>query len=147
MNTVFKLTEVSNELDCAGVYMVTCVLNGKNYIGQTSSLYWRSKSHSRCISSNKRLKEEILKYGASKFIFQVIEFSTDKDILRQLESEYINNLKSYIPEYGYNIHRFMNRLLLTDDIKKRVNSKYPYGSRRKMERKIMHDNDCRRKSP
>ena len=84
------------------VYLITNLINGKRYVGQTSkSLEKRFRGH--CIKSGCLLiNRAIQKYGKSNFVIEpIIEVDT-KDLTDEFEKEYIVRYCSKAPN-GYNM--------------------------------------------
>lgn len=97
----------------AAIYMMTCLDNGKIYIGETSDLLNRMSSHRnvhRRKSANIRTKIEkaVVKHGYNSFITSILADSKtdsklhDNEYRRKLESEYIKDYNSTDPNIGYN---------------------------------------------
>ena len=83
----------------SGVYMFTCLVNNKRYIGESNKPERRRKEHLYSISQGKRLsnpemKEDMLKYGRDKFKFEILELTPNH---KEREQYWINKLK---PEYN-----------------------------------------------
>lgn len=95
-----------------GIYMYTNDINGKVYIGQSINIERRKSQHlwaSRkegCDDYNTRFHRAIRKYGIENFSFSILaelkseEYS--KEILDNLEKQYIKLFNSYDFKYGYN---------------------------------------------
>ena len=83
----------------SGVYMFTCLINGKRYIGESNQPERRRKEHLYSIThgdnmSNKEMKVDMLKYGKDKFKFEILELTPNH---KERESYWINKLN---PEYN-----------------------------------------------
>jgi group I intron endonuclease len=94
----------------AGIYSIKCIITGAMYIGSSINLGERLKDH-LIDSSNIHLRNAIIKYGASAFVFIVVEFVDDlaeappaglKVILLSREQFYLNWLFSLPAELRYN---------------------------------------------
>jgi len=82
-----------------GVYMFTCLVNGKRYIGESNKPERRRREHLYSIThgknmSNSTMKEDMLKYGINKFKFEILEITPEH---KKQEKYWINKLK---PEYN-----------------------------------------------
>lgn len=97
-------------MNSKGVYKITNIKNNKIYIGSTNlSFMVRWNKHRSALKRNKHhsihLQNAWNKYGESCFKFDIIlkmdKFSRD-DILDK-EEVIIKSLKSYLPQYGYNM--------------------------------------------
>ena len=80
-----------------GIYIITNLINGKRYIGQSINIKRRFWDH-RCISheSNIHLKNALIKYGRENFKYEILE-ECDVSNLDEREIFYISKLK---PEYN-----------------------------------------------
>jgi len=96
----------------AGIYKLTCVHNGKIYIGKAINIRKRLSHHKRSPNYSEcktYLKNAILKYGWESFNIEILEIYPNFDKLvnnSQLlkkESEYIKLFESNNPNIGYNI--------------------------------------------
>lgn len=89
----------------SGIYVIKSKESEKIYVGQSSNIYKRWEEHKRALRSNyhanKHLQRAFDKYGESNFEFSILENCTIKD-LDERELFYINELKSYDSNYGYN---------------------------------------------
>lgn len=95
-----------------GIYVIINLKNNKRYIGSSFNISKRLYEHKRLLRKgehgNTHLQNAWNKYGEDGFSFDVLEtISLDKSItnreLRDLETFYIEQFKTYIPEFGYNI--------------------------------------------
>lgn len=84
-----------------GIYKITNLTNGKIYIGQSTCIEERLKSHMRC-STNIHLRNSVSKYGKDNFKLEVLE-ECDRESLNELERKYIKLFNSDCAEYGYNL--------------------------------------------
>lgn len=106
-NPVLVLSElhISSNLDRyrkdlynrSGIYGIINLTNGKQYIGSAANLGIRLKEHIIGSKTNVPLSLAIAKYGLSKFVFVVYEFSPYliPQIL-ELETAYITSVPSYM---------------------------------------------------
>lgn len=95
-----------------GIYVITCILNNKKYIGQSVdivkrnrgelSLMKKGKFHSGN-SSNRHMENALKKYGWKNFSFKVLE-ECKKDELNDKEKYWINLYHTNNSKYGYNLN-------------------------------------------
>ena len=90
------------------IYKIENVVNGKVYIGQTiQNPINRRNSHFAYLKNNKHYNEHLQnafnKYGESNFKFTVLNYATSKEVLDQLEDDYINYYDCLNPKNGYNL--------------------------------------------
>lgn len=92
--------------DVPGVYIITNKVNKKVYIGKASSLFNRLTAHRNKLNNNnhpnKYLQSDWNKYKEENFSFGILHVC-DKELISKIEAEEINNHKSDIREFGYNI--------------------------------------------
>lgn len=80
------------------IYKITNKINGKSYIGQSSSVFARWQQH---VSKKERLVGKAIKeYGLQNFIFEVLEI-TDNSQATERENYWINYYESN--KNGYNL--------------------------------------------
>lgn len=95
----------------AGIYKITCIKNGKFYIGSSVNLKNRLDIHKRELEKgrhyNNKLQNSYNKYGKDNFIFEIIDIFDSADItfLRQIEQNYLDNLQPF-DERGFNLQKF-----------------------------------------
>jgi predicted GIY-YIG superfamily endonuclease/DNA-binding MarR family transcriptional regulator len=91
----------------AGIYKITCKVNGKIYIGSSADCEKRFRQHvnqlNRGKHHNSHLQRAWDKYGEENFIFEVIERINDKDKLIEREQYWIDHTKCCDEKVGYNI--------------------------------------------
>jgi group I intron endonuclease len=101
----------------AGIYKLTCIENGKVYIGKSINLDQRLKSYrsyQRSLKYRGRLANAIRKYGWDSFTVEILkEFENfnvldDNEELLLLESNYIIEYNSTDPKNGYNMCIYSN---------------------------------------
>lgn len=75
----------------SGIYKLTCLVDGKVYVGRTNAFTRRRKQHLTC-AKNAHLRNVISKYGRANFLFSVLcectpEGSVEKEVLLIKEAE------------------------------------------------------------
>ena len=95
------------------IYRITNMVNGKMYIGQTTSRNPRNrfsehKYDSNLIKPKSIIGRAISKYGIKKFIFQVISICYNQEELNQRESFFIKKYKALYNQNGYNLLSYQN---------------------------------------
>lgn len=85
------------------VYLLTNLINGKNYIGQTThSLQFRFKQHLRSNDKNMLTCRAVKKYGKENFIMKSIKRCNTRESLDYWEKYYIKKYNTLAPR-GYNL--------------------------------------------
>lgn len=92
----------------SGIYKITNTVNGKFYIGSSADIDKRWYDHKRELTlnvhTNPKLQHSWNKHGKDKFVFDVIEVvDSDQQKLFEREQYYLDTLKPYEREIGYNI--------------------------------------------
>lgn len=86
----------------SGIYKITCLVNGKRYIGKSEKPYTRKTTHFSIYSNplnpktNPLLQADLKLYGKDNFTFEIIEHCS-VDMLDKREQYWIKELK---PEYN-----------------------------------------------
>ena len=87
----------------SGIYKIENTINKKHYIGQSEDLENRIKEHKYLMSklkeNNKKLNNDIAKYGIDNFEIHIVEFCKVEE-LDEKEKKYIELYNSI--ENGYN---------------------------------------------
>jgi len=72
----------------SGIYRITCVKNGKSYVGSSQDIPRRWKEHKNRLRANRHINPHFQnawnKYGEDSFVFSVVE-KCDKDCLLDKE--------------------------------------------------------------
>lgn len=79
------------------IYISTNLVNGKIYIGQTTTF------NDYYIGSGLHFSRAVKKYGRKNFVSHHLQYSKDKEELDRLEVEYIASFNSTDPAIGYNL--------------------------------------------
>lgn len=93
----------------AGVYKLTCIVNGKVYIGKGIQINKRINRHKNCKVGDGYLQRAILKYGWDSFTIEILETidnfdkTKDNEFLLEREAHYIRLFDSTDEHKGYNI--------------------------------------------
>ena len=88
-----------------GIYILTCIPTGLQYVGQSIDVKRRIHQHFRLNASGcKLLHQAFLEYGTDAFTYKIIECHPyiSKPELVALERKYIRELKTLNPN-GYNL--------------------------------------------
>jgi hypothetical protein len=94
----------------SGVYRITCLITNKDYIGSSSrDIYRRLKDHRgflrRGVHHSVLLQRAWNKYGASAFLFQIIE-KCSAELCIEREQYWMDIFQCTNPRLGYNISPF-----------------------------------------
>lgn len=101
----------------AGIYKLTCNVNGKIYIGKSVNIRRRLNDHKNCAKNGEggfHLRNAIIKHGWNNFVVDIIErfdiFDKlqDNAMLLKLESYYIKKYNSIDRSIGYNLCSYSN---------------------------------------
>lgn len=85
------------------LYRITCLINNKNYIGQTVDPTSRWRGHRRDSADPKvPIQFAIKKYGTHNFEFEVIATCKGQDNANELETLLVTQYNSFINNEGYN---------------------------------------------
>lgn len=87
-----------------GIYLLACVPINKVYVGLSTDIAQREKSHFSYLKNNRHNNKEIQKdyntYGVNSFSFKVLEIVESIDLLESKEMHYIKKYNAL--EFGYN---------------------------------------------
>ncbi len=85
------------------IYLLTNIINGKKYVGQTSrELSVRINEHFRDTQSELPIHKAIRKYGEHNFTVDTLAHCSSQDELDKVEGFYIKELGTMVPN-GYNL--------------------------------------------
>lgn len=89
------------------IYKLTCLVNGKIYIGKTRDFNrrrneYRHRENSNYRSYNTPINRAITKYGFENFKMEIIHYAKDQESMDTLEERLILYHKSHDPSIGYN---------------------------------------------
>jgi len=106
------------------VYSITNLVNGMQYVGQTTQpLARRLKDHFVPSKSGKTyIGRAIKKYGKENFKSEIISGNIDVDSLDHLEQHFIYEMKTLSPN-GYNLTTGGERFNHTEETKKKISEK------------------------
>jgi group I intron endonuclease len=109
----------------SGVYIITCLINNKHYIGYSKNITGRLNTHKSYLRLNKHpnahLQDAFNLYGRDNFTFESLEYYPE-DQMASFENWWCNMLNTHSNQFGFN-------LLLTNPNDER---KYSEESKRKM---------------
>ena len=81
------------------IYIVTCLIDGKIYIGQHKS----EEFDDSYLGSGVNIKKSVKKYGSESFSVSLLEWCSTQEEANEKEVYYIEAYDSRNPEIGYNI--------------------------------------------
>lgn len=94
---------------CAGIYIIRNTQNGKGYVGGAVDLRGRFNKHLRELRRGDhhslKLQRAWNKYGEDSFEIEVLEVVADPRGVVETEQRWLDKLKSYTRNGGYNICR------------------------------------------
>jgi group I intron endonuclease len=108
---------LNNLRDRAGVYAIVNTITGRFYLGSTTDFYKRRSHYASAFRGsgwcNSGLKKDVKKYGASCFVFRVIEEVESSEVsqlgfLSALEDAYLN-AASIDDVYNYTHRRMLKK--------------------------------------
>jgi group I intron endonuclease len=109
----------------SGIYKITCLPTGKIYIGSASSLYHRWSNHRTYLRANAHVNRFLQhawnKYGPDAFCFEVLELVLSPFLVER-EQFYLDKLRPYDHERGFNIERLAHAQFTGKRKTKRVHS-------------------------
>lgn len=118
-----------------GVYRIVNRISGKFYVGSSVHLFRRKSEHfsrlRRHTHCNLFLQKAFDKYGENAFSFEIIEIVDDVDQLMEREQYWLDKLKPYNREIGYNI----NQSSIGPDLHGENNPMYGVSPQKRMDEK------------
>jgi group I intron endonuclease len=121
----YQVKSLQKKLQSPGIYAVINIVTGRFYIGSTKNLYKRKSHYSsafngvRSSSVKPLLNREFQKYGRASFVFRVLEYVKQDEIVDEWYLENIEN--SWIlaaHDLAYNSHVFNQRRVRVNSIKR-----------------------------
>jgi len=95
----------------SGIYCIRNTVNGKVYVGQAVNLHKRKREHFATLKRgghhSRKLQNAWNKHGPDVFVFEVLEFVKDYELLMETEQKWIDKLKAH--GKGYNIQPYACR--------------------------------------
>lgn len=88
--------------ECIAIYVITNIVNGKQYIGITNNLKMRWYRHRKANGSSPALHSAILSYGIESFVFTHLMDVFNLEYAREIEQELILSKGTKAPN-GYNL--------------------------------------------
>lgn len=107
------------------IYIITNIVNAKQYVGITKNLKYRWSQHSKMNGSSPYLHSAIKKHGVENFVFSHIATAYDLDCAQHIEKILIADHNTKSPN-GYNLTdggEGVNGLSVSDETKKVLSQK------------------------
>lgn len=115
------------------IYLITNKLNNKKYIGQTWDYKRRKKEHENYPCKYSYIDNAIQKYGKECFNWEIIDKSSNQNVLDMLERLHISRYESSKEEGGYNLRDGGNGGKLSNETKIKIsknNARFWLGKKR-----------------
>jgi group I intron endonuclease len=89
-----------------GIYVIKHLESGKVYVGQSVDIHrrWRQHRNTKPQNSACMLHTDLAKYGRDAFVLEVLK-ECAPDELTKWEQHFLDELKPFDPEIGYNLLR------------------------------------------
>ena len=81
------------KMKIVGIYLITCTVNGRKYVGQSLDIKRRFRQHKRK-QQNPKFKQDVDKYGIEAFKFEILEECKEEN-LTEREDYYLDLIKPY----------------------------------------------------
>ena len=98
------INDVLSQKPYGVIYLLTCKVNGKVYVGQTTNFWDRMDNYKklRC-KQQRKIYNAIKKHGWENFSYEILDMTINAEILTFLEDFYMETIGSRQDEVGYNI--------------------------------------------
>lgn len=96
----------------SGVYCIKNIHNNKMYIGSSVDIHTRWRVHKCRLRQGRHHSPHLqnsYNLDPTSFVFEVLEPVVDFSMLEAVEQQWIDIKKTYIPEFGYNGVRTVNK--------------------------------------
>lgn len=115
----YKIKDIEGK---AGVYKITCISNGRFYIGSSKNLWKRHNEHNYLLNNNKHCNKELQAdyntYGIDNFKFEIIEFCTKENHFDR-EQVYLDMYKDKDKFYNKSTSAYNNNYV-SEETKKKI---------------------------
>lgn len=95
-----------------GVYKITNIKNNKLYIGSSINIRKRWREHRKDLNNNIHhsvyLQRSWNRHGSDSFVFEIIELVNNKKLVISREQFWLDNLKPFERDRGYNMYNVAN---------------------------------------
>lgn len=94
------------EHSIAVIYLITCLVNGKIYVGSAKDFYKRYWDYEKIggrTPATRLMEYAIKKYGFSAFEFSILEYVSDPKDLLTREQYYLDTFRPWDHSVGYNV--------------------------------------------
>lgn len=103
------------------IYVITNLLNGKQYVGQTHhTIQKRWKRHCwECTNSNMPITQAIKKYGKENFKIELLEECVSQEDMNDREIYWAKHLNTFSPN-GYNLKAGKANGIVSDEVRIKI---------------------------
>lgn len=106
----------------SGIYRITCLSNGKCYIGSSCDIRRRKLEHVNALKRGKHynayLQKAWDKYGESSFVFSIIEYCSVPDLIPK-EQSYFNSMGNN-KRACFNLSFIAGRVEITPEVRRKM---------------------------